>query len=174
MLYRIIDELYEWTWGFANAVPGIGGLMLRRLVAGAFLARVGHRLKLSRGVTLAGRRKLSIGNNFFANGGCRIEASGGVTIGDNVLLGPNVVIQSTHHIFADPIRPICTQGTTAGKITIGDDVWLGANVVVLPGVDLGKGSVVAAGAVVTKEVPPYAVVAGVPAKLVKWRQDPKG
>ena len=96
-----------------------------------------------------------------------IRGQGGVTIGDRVYTSPLVQILAVDHVYADPRRPFVEQGITAEGIVIEDDVWLGAAAVVTDGVRVGRGAVVAAGAVVTKDVPAHTVVAGVPARVVK-------
>jgi acetyltransferase-like isoleucine patch superfamily enzyme len=96
-----------------------------------------------------------------------IRGQGGVTIGDRVYTSPMTQIIAVNHVFNDPDRPFIEQGITAQGIVIEDDVWLGSAAVITDGVRVGKGSVVAAGAVVTRDVPPHAVVAGVPAKIIK-------
>lgn len=84
-------------------------------------------------------------------------------------IAPNVVIVGSNHVFSDPTKTIKSQGTSSKGIVVDDDVWIGANVTILDGVHVGKGSVVAAGAVVNKDVPPMTIVVGVPAKVVKER-----
>jgi acetyltransferase-like isoleucine patch superfamily enzyme len=96
-----------------------------------------------------------------------IRGQGGVTIGDRVYTSPMTQIVAVNHVFGDPSRPFIEQGITAEGICIEDDVWLGAAAVVTDGVRIGRGAVVAAGAVVTADVPPQAVVAGVPARVIK-------
>lgn len=98
---------------------------------------------------------------------CVIQGPGGVTIGDRVYLSPSVHIYSSNHIFDDPNVCFIDQGVTTAGVTIEDECWIGAMVVILDGVTIGKRSVVAAGSVVTKDVPPYSVVAGVPAQVVR-------
>ncbi len=100
-----------------------------------------------------------------------VGASGGVTIGENVLIGQKVSFHSENHNFSRTDVPIKAQGTTRAGIVVEDDCWLGAGVIILSGVHIGHGSVVAAGSVVTKDVPPYSVVAGVPARIVKRRDE---
>lgn len=107
----------------------------------------------------------SFNHNVFIVGGSDL----GVTIGSNVLIGPNVVIRSSDHIFADSKIPIREQGHIHGTIIIEDDVWLGANVVVTKNVKIGRGSVIGAGSVVTKNIPEYSIAVGVPAKVVGTR-----
>jgi acetyltransferase-like isoleucine patch superfamily enzyme len=96
-----------------------------------------------------------------------IRGQGGVTIGDRVYTSPFSQIIAVNHVFDDPNRPFIEQGITAEGIMIEDDVWIGASAVITDGVRVGKGAVVAAGAVVTRDVPPHTVVGGVPAKPIK-------
>ena len=96
-----------------------------------------------------------------------IRGQGGVTIGDRVYTSPMTQIVAVDHVFDDPERPFVEQGITAKGIVIEDDVWLGASAVVTDGVRIGRGAVVAAGAVVTADVPAHTVVAGVPARVVR-------
>jgi acetyltransferase-like isoleucine patch superfamily enzyme len=96
-----------------------------------------------------------------------IRGQGGVTIGDRVYTSPMTQLLAVNHIFNDQDRPFIEQGITAKGIVIDDDVWLGANAVITDGVHIGKGAVVAAGAVVTDDVPAHTVVAGIPARVVK-------
>ncbi len=92
---------------------------------------------------------------------------GPVTIGNHVNLAQGITISALNHNFADPSLPIDAQGVSTSQIVIEDDVWIGANAVVLPGVRIGRHSVVAAGAVVTRDVPSGSLVAGVPATVRK-------
>jgi acetyltransferase-like isoleucine patch superfamily enzyme len=109
-------------------------------------------------------------NCFFGEYTC-IRGQGGVKIGDGVYTGTQVQIAAVNHVYADPDKFIKDQGITAEGIVIEDDVWLGSNVVVVDGVTIGKGCIVGAGAVVTKDLPPYSVAVGIPAKVVKDRRD---
>ena len=92
---------------------------------------------------------------------------GPVTIGHHVNLAQGITITALNHNFEDKSQRIDAQGVSINPVIIGDDIWIGANAVVLPGVSIGHHSVVAAGAVVTKDVPPHSLVAGVPAKIIK-------
>lgn len=96
-----------------------------------------------------------------------IRGQGGVHIGDRVYTSPFTQILAVNHVFTDPTRPFIEQGITAEGIFIEDDVWLGAGAIITDGVRIGHNSIVAAGAVVTKTVDPYSIVAGVPARLIK-------
>jgi acetyltransferase-like isoleucine patch superfamily enzyme len=110
---------------------------------------------------------IKIGRNSLIGEYSVIRGQGGVTIGDRVYTSPFTQIIAVNHIFDDPKRPFVEQGITAEGIVIEDDVWLGASAVITDGVRVGQGAVVAAGAVVTKDVPPHTVVAGVPARVIK-------
>ena len=92
---------------------------------------------------------------------------GPVSIGSHVNLAQGITITALNHNFEDKKQRIDSQGVLTNPVILGDDVWIGANAVVLPGVNIGHHSVVAAGAVVTKDVPPHSLVAGVPAKIIK-------
>ena len=92
---------------------------------------------------------------------------GPVKIGNNVNLAQGITVTALNHNFTDPNKKIDEQGVSTNPVTIGDDIWIGANAVILPGVNIGNHSVVAAGAVVTKDVPAHTLVAGVPARIIK-------
>lgn len=114
--------------------------------------------------------RIKLGYNIFVNRGVYITARGPVTIGDNVLIGPGVVINSGMHQYMDQSLLIRDQGHRVLPISIGNDVWIGANAVIMPGVTLGDGCVIGAGAVVTHSIPAYAVAVGVPARVIKERR----
>lgn len=98
-----------------------------------------------------------------------IAGQGGVTIGNDVITGPNIQIFSENHNFNDTLHTIKEQGVTKQPTVIGNNCWLGGGITILAGVTIGDGCVIAAGSIVTKSVPPNSVVAGVPAKVVKTR-----
>ena len=97
------------------------------------------------------------------------RGKGKITIGNNVLIGPNVVLRSSNHSFKTTKKSIMEQGMTEGEIIIHDDVWIGSNAVILPNCEVGNGAIIAAGAVVTSNIDSYSIVGGVPAKLIKKR-----
>lgn len=99
--------------------------------------------------------------------GIHCTVIGPVSIGSHVNLAQGIVVTALNHNFEDTSCRMDEQGVTTRPVTIGDDVWIGANAVILPGVTIGRHSVVAAGAVVTKDVPDCCIVGGVPAKVIK-------
>lgn len=99
--------------------------------------------------------------------GIHCTVIGPVCIGSNVNLAQGITVTALNHNFEDTTKRIDEQGISTKPVVIGDDVWIGANAVILPGVTIGQHVVVAAGAVVTKDVPDYSLVAGVPAKEIK-------
>ena len=111
--------------------------------------------------------KVEIGNNSGIGYNARL---GAVRMGDNVMMGPDVIILSRDHFFDSRLLPMRLQGMTEDKpVVISDDVWIGARVIILPGVCIGRGAILGAGAVVSKDIPEYAIVAGNPAQVIKQR-----
>jgi acetyltransferase-like isoleucine patch superfamily enzyme len=108
---------------------------------------------------------LFIGNN--SRIGISNTIIGPVTIGNKVNIGQNVLISGLNHTYEDVTKAIADQGVSTAAVTIADDVWIGGNVVILAGISIGEHAVIGAGSVVTKDVPPYSVVVGNPAKIVK-------
>ncbi|MDL5350708.1 DapH/DapD/GlmU-related protein [Microbacterium sp. zg-YB36] len=107
-------------------------------------------------------KNIRFGENVFVNSGCRFQDQGGIDIGDGSLIGHNAVITTLNH----DLSPKRRADMHPAPVIVGRGAWFGANVTVLPGVTIGDEAVVGAGAVVTKDVPPRAVVVGVPAKQV--------
>ena len=107
---------------------------------------------------------LSVGRNTIINRRCYFDMRGGIAIGSNVSISPEVSLITSEHLVDDPAF-----GIHDAPITIGDRAWIGSRVTILPGVTIGEGAVVAAGAVVAKDVEPYAVVGGTPAKKIRER-----
>ena len=122
------------------------------------------------GVYFSYPQNIKLGYNVFINRGVYLTAPAQITIGDNALIGPFCMLNSGSHLYSNPKMIIRNQGHKIAPITLEDDVWLGAHVCVMPGVTIHKGAVVAANAVVTKDVPPFTVVAGVPAREINRRK----
>ena len=108
-------------------------------------------------------KNIHIGDHVFINAGCSFQDQGGITIGNGCLIGHHTVIATLNH----GIRLTERADLHPAPVIIGDGVWIGSNVTILPGVTIGDGSIAAAGAVVTRDVPPYTIVGGVPARAIR-------
>lgn len=108
-------------------------------------------------------QNIKMGKNVFINSGCCFQDQGGIEIGNEVLIGQQVVIATINHDFNSEER----SNMSLEPVKIGNRVWIGAHATILPGVTIGSGAIIAAGAVVTKDVPENTVVGGVPAKIIK-------
>lgn len=108
-------------------------------------------------------KNIQFGQNVFVNSGCHFQDQGGIKIGDGVLIGHNVVLATINH----DLDSAQNRKNHYAPITIGNHVWIGSNATILSGVTIGDWAVVAAGAVVTRDVPPRTIVGGVPAKVIK-------
>ncbi len=139
-------------------------------ITGGENIRIGHNFRaMGFNYLYGGEGEISIGNNLSMNTNVQIGASGGkIVIGNDVLIGPNVVIRAADHGTLKQAL-INKQSHAGGTIVVEDDVWIGANSVILRGVRVGRGTVVAAGSVVTKDTEPYSIVAGIPAKKIAER-----
>ncbi|MGG5485946.1 acyltransferase [Gaetbulibacter sp. PBL-D1] len=140
---------------------------IRSFLVKNFLEKCGHKPRVKKGAEIS--PKAYLGNYSELGTNCLIQAN--VYIGDNVIMGPDVKIYSRNHKFDLITIPIQKQGKNCFETRIGNDVWLGANVIITAGCNIGNHVVVAAGAVVTKDVPDYAIVGGVPAKILKFRNE---
>jgi maltose O-acetyltransferase len=132
-------------------------------------ANVGRRVVFYPGIWIFTGRNLSVGDDVDFAKGVLITTDGGLTIGDRVLVGYGTKILTTNHIVPALPKRIFGSGHLNKPVLIQDDVWIGASCVILPGVTIGKNSVIAAGSVVTKDVPKNVYVAGIPAKIIKER-----
>lgn len=146
--------------------------LLNKLLIKNKLLYVGEESEIRSYVTIVGGRNISIGNNVVLRSGTQLHASSikngaKIIIEDNVLLAPNVFITVNNHNYDNVERPIIHQGGIEESIVLREGSWICEGVKILQGTTVGKNSVVAAGAVVTKSVPDYCVVAGIPAKIIK-------
>jgi acetyltransferase-like isoleucine patch superfamily enzyme len=131
---------------------------------------VGERSYIAAGCQI--RDHLTLGDDCTLNP--HVTTAGRVTIGDGVRIASHAALYGFNHVFDDIDTPIWMQGTVEEGIVVEDDVWIGTHVVVCDGVTIGSHSVVGAGAVVTRDVPPYSVVGGVPARVIRDRRDAAG
>ncbi len=130
---------------------------------------MGKNCNICDGVTIIKPENLSLGSRVSIHPYSYIEATGEIFIDDFVAIASHCVIVSENHETSDKSKLIKLQGVIPKPILIGPDVWLGARATILGGVTIGKGSVIGAGSVVTKEVPDYSVAVGVPCKVIKSR-----
>jgi len=140
----------------------------RRTLASGMLDYVSPDANIEQGAQFRGR-----GTRIGRRSGVGIRAwiSKTCIIGDDVMIGPDVMIFSQNHEFQDVTKPMMDQGFTHDQpVVIQDDVWVGARAILLPGVTIGCGSIIGAGSVVTKDVPPYSIIGGNPAKFLRSRQ----
>jgi len=142
---------------------------IKKLFLIIFGAKVGKNVVIYPGVWIKPASGVVIGDNVDLAKDVLITANGGVSIGDRTLIGYRTQILSINHIIPNDKGRIFGSGHSLKKVTIGHDVWIGANCLILPGVSIGNGSVIAAGSIVTKSIPEYKVVAGVPARVIKDR-----
>ncbi|WP_304654790.1 acyltransferase [Sporolactobacillus sp. STSJ-5] len=113
---------------------------------------------------------INIGSNSQIGDFCNLYGQGNLNIGKDVMIASNVQIVPNQHTYEDISKPIKENPEISKGINIQDDVWIGTNVSILDGVTIGKGSIIGAGSIVNRDVPPYCVYAGVPARLIKKRR----
>ena len=152
-------------------MPGEYGYILRRKVLRKWFGAVGQNVRVHEGFRFRNIELIKCGNNVNIGVDSFIQAGGGVEIGDYAILGPGVKIWTQNHASARTDIPIQQQGAEYKPVVIGRDVWIGANAFIMPGVELGEGCVVSAGAVVgAKHYPPYKILAGNPARVIGTRE----
>jgi maltose O-acetyltransferase len=139
-----------------------------------FFYSIGRNVNIEHGAYFGSGRSVEIGDNSGIGVDCHVPSD--IRIGNDVMMGPEVLIigRNQNHRFDDMNIPMRLQGyLDTPPVIIEDDVWLGARVIVLPGIKISRGAVIGAGAIVTKDVPPLAICAGNPARLIKYRTDLK-
>lgn len=158
---------------FASLVFALPRHKIFNLIKANYLRLFGS--KVGKGITFYPNIKLNPGNNMILGDhvdlawGVLITTAGGIEIGDRTLIGYRTMIFTGNHVIPENKGPIFGSGHIKEKVTIGKDVWIGAGSTIMPGVTIGDGAIVAGGSVVTKDVAPFTVVGGVPAKLIKER-----
>lgn len=146
-------------------------IRVRAKICSFFIKSMGTDVSIMSGFRYNNGKYISIGNHIFINSHVELDACNGtIFLGDNVLVGQNTLITTGNHKYKNSKIPIIRQGFGRfNKVVIEDNVWIGAGVIILPNVTIGKGSVIGAGAVVTKDVQPLSIMGGVPAKIIKKR-----
>jgi len=132
---------------------------------------IGKRCLIGRNTTVSTGYKgyVKIGSNVIVGANSLLQGPGGIDIGDNVLMGDQIILNAGKHIYSSTNIPIIEQGITMEGIVINDDVWIGAGAIVTDGVTISKGAVIEAGSVVNMNIPEYAIAAGTPAKVITFR-----
>ncbi|MBD5641886.1 MAG: acyltransferase [Desulfovibrio sp.] len=168
--FGILLRLCAWRWLFARCGSVRFGTALTLI--GIRRMSLGDGCRIGRGVFLtAANGWLELADQVAVSPNANIGADDGeVVIGRQVAIGPGTVIRAANHRFERPDLPIMAQGHCGGRVIIEDDVWIGANCVITPDVRIGRGAIVGAGAVVTRNVAPFSIVGGVPARVIGARE----
>lgn len=169
-IFRLFGRL---LFGFSNILPpsqgsiNIGQRSLRTLAVRMIVSNCGKGINVEKGARFDS--SLEIGDRSGIGENCVITNK--VIIGNDVMMAREVLINPGNHNFSDTTIPMNKQGAAPKRcVIIEDDVWIGSRAILMPGVKIGHGSIIAAGAVVTHDVPPFSIIGGVPAKLIKSRK----
>lgn len=192
-MQKIKILLFQCYIAVLTSIPTEIGIRLRYLAYKRLFKKTDGFFRIDTGVTILGFENISlgynvtfmknsyiyshdggildIGNNFTINSNSQLGASfGKIVIGNDCAIAPNSILRASNHNFDNPSIPFREQGHTYGEIIIEDDVWISSNCVVTANTKIAKGSIIGAGSVVTKDVDPYSIMGGVPAKLIRRRK----
>ncbi len=163
---KIYNIIGKWL-PLSNAKPNLGQKKIRAMLAKGALDYVGEDVNIEKGAKMV--YSVSVGDRSAC--GVRCEINGRTYIGNDVLMGPDVIIYTKNHEFRDKNVTIIEQAFQEEKpVYIGNDVWIGRRVIILPGVHIGNGAVIGAGAVVAKDIPEYAIAVGNPVRVIGYRE----
>lgn len=168
--YYICLMLY---YAIARHLPGsdmiysMGSKQIRRFLCRGIFDKTGKNINIEHGAFFGSGVGIEIGDNSGLGLNCRV--SGPLKIGNDVMIGPDVMIFTQNHRNDQLDIPMRLQTDPKKPVVIEDDVWIAARVIILPGVTIHRGAIVGAGAVVTKDVPEYAIVGGNPARIIRYR-----
>lgn len=164
-------------YGFARYLPASDhryakwARVVRRVCCRGLFTEMGLNVNVERSAFFGDGRNIRIGDH--SGLGINSRLLGPVTLGRHVMMGPDVIVLTSNHGFERLDVPMSRQGGTEhAPVVIGDDVWIGARVIILPGVTIGQGAVIGAGSVVSRNVDAFAVVAGNPARVIRYRNQP--
>lgn len=165
--WRLVFILVRnWPSGYFKPFPW--GAHIRRFAASRMLDHCGEGVNIERGCHIGSGKNIRLGDRSAI--GIRAEVYPFVTIGSDVMMGPEVLLITENHAIDDMSVPMNQQGYREPRpIVVEDDVWIGQRAIILPGVTLGRGSVIGAGAVVAKSIPPFSIAVGNPARPIRSR-----
>ncbi len=189
-LSKLIFQIYI---SITSSIPTEIGIRLRAVAYRPLFKKCGRNLRVDSGVTILGFENISlgdnisimknsyiyahdggeltIGDNFTLNSNSQLGASfGKIIIGSDCAIAPNCILRASNHRFDNPDIPFRKQGHTYGEIILEDDIWIASNCVITPDTVIGRSSIIGAGSVITKDIEPYSIVGGVPAKLIRKRK----
>ncbi|MGP8004941.1 MAG: acyltransferase [Smithella sp.] len=161
-----IEEYVGWL---TRNLPSMEGMLVRYGLYKLLFKKIESFALIYPGVYFTHTYGIEIGKRFSVNSGAILDGRGGIKIGNGVMIGPHAAIYSSGHNFAELDRPMTSLDHIMAPVVISDDVWIGAHVCIPGGITIGRGAVVAAGAVVVKDVEANTIVAGVPANTIRKR-----
>lgn len=167
IVFCILYYLFARHLPASNKPYALGAKIIRYWICRHLFAKCGKNVNIERGAYFGSGKDIEIGDNSGIGVNCFVSRA---IIGKDVMMGPEVILLGQNHKFGDITIPMLRQGYSIAKpVEIGDDVWIGTRVIILPGRKIGKGSIIGAGAVVTKDIPEYAVAVGNPARIIRFR-----
>lgn len=170
-IHQIMPQVVkQWLTTFYRGICGTVGLVLRYALYKAICPKCGDCVCIHPNVYLMNAMHLSIGDNVSIHPMSYLEAYGGIEIGSEVSIAHGVTIMSVSHGFKELDIPIRRQELIPMPVKLEDDVWIGAKVTLLGGITVGTGCVIGANSVVTKDIPPFSIAAGCPAKVIHSRR----
>ncbi len=167
-IFLVLYYLFAKHLPASNHRFGLWAQPIRRFICRRIFKYAGKNINIEKGAFFLDGQGIEIGD--YSGIGVNCQTCGPIKIGNDVMMGPEVIILTQNHRFDRLDIPMWRQGFhPCEQVVIGDDVWIGTRAIILPGIRIGKGAIIGAGAVVTKDVPEYAIVGGVPAKVIKFR-----
>jgi maltose O-acetyltransferase len=163
-------KLFYFLQALLKYLPFRFCILLRRWVYRPFFKQIGKNVEIHDNVLFKFPAEISIGDNTKIAQGCILVGSSGLIIGQNVMIGAGTKIITSSHNFSNLDIPMINQGLSFNPITIENDVWFGFNTVVLGGVTIETGSIIAANAVITKNIESFVIVGGIPGRIIKQRR----
>jgi acetyltransferase-like isoleucine patch superfamily enzyme len=172
-LIKIIPMgLRKWIWASISSSESKIALVIRYAIVKASVKSCGNVVYIGTNVTIRGWSELCLGSNISIHSACYLDATGGIQIENDVSIAHQSSILSTNHTYSDSSLPIRDNPVTLASVKINHDVWIGCGCRILAGITIGSRCIVAAGAVVTKDIKPGLIVGGIPATPIKTISNP--